>query len=111
MTFIMTKIYLNPAYRIIPRFQGSASNNIYKTTDKTLIYVHKSGSLIIYQTTDGYDIAANHIKTIAGNLAEYVNFYLFFPLVGNTIKRFEFYVHLSTILQEIIRNNNISLQL
>ena len=31
----------------------SASNNTYKVSDKTLIYVHKSGSLIIYQTTTG----------------------------------------------------------
>ena len=67
----------------------SASNNTYKVSDKTLIYVHKSGSLIIYQTTTGYDTAVNHIKSIAGNLVEYVNFYLFFPLVGNTIKKFD----------------------
>ena len=63
----------------------SSKNNKYKTKDKSLIYVNKSGTGLEYQTTTGFDSVKKIIDTYADAKNE-TNFYIYFPLTVNTIK-------------------------
>ena len=63
----------------------SSKNNKYKTKDKSLIYVNKSGTGLEYQTTTGFDSVKKIIDTYTEAKNE-TNFYIYFPLTVNTIK-------------------------
>ena len=63
----------------------SSKNNKYKTKDKSLIYVNKSGTGLEYQTTTGFDSVKKIIDTYADAKND-TNFYIYFPLTVNTIK-------------------------
>ena len=63
----------------------SSKNNKYKTKDKSLIYVNKSGTGLEYQTTTGFDSVKKIIDTYTDAKNE-TNFYIYFPLTVNTIK-------------------------
>jgi len=65
----------------------SSSNYNYKNSDGTLVYVEKSGSGIDYQTGDGWTTAKSTITSYK-NTKSQVEFYIYFPLSGNTIKNF-----------------------
>ena len=65
----------------------SSNNYNYTTNDKTLIYIAENGSGIDYQYTNGYTKALTYINNYE-NEKEYVEFYLYLPLSGNTIKKF-----------------------
>lgn len=59
----------------------------YSVDNNTLIYVNKSGSGHDYQTGTGFQTALSKINNYQ-NKKNYVTFYIYFPLVGNTIKNF-----------------------
>ena len=65
----------------------SSSNYNYNTGDGTLVYIHKSGSGMDYQTGDGLSSAKSIINSYSGAKNQ-TSFYVFFPLSGNTIKDF-----------------------
>lgn len=65
----------------------STESNKYKTKDKSLIYINKSGSGLEYQTTTGIDSAKKIIDTYSTAKNE-TEFYIYFPLTGNTIKNY-----------------------
>lgn len=64
-----------------------STHNTYKTNDKTLVYVNKSGSGINYQTSEGFQNAKKIIDSYS-NAKNQTAFDIFFPLSGNTIKDF-----------------------
>ena len=90
----------------------SQQNNNYKVSNNTLIYIEKSGSGIDYQTTTGYDTATKKIETIASTQKEFINFYIFFPLVGNTIKNFNCtdIITTNTTIMGYVNNYNDSIK-
>lgn len=65
----------------------TSTNNSYKTSDKSLVYINKSGSEIDYQTTTGFESAKKIINSYS-NAKNETNFYIYFPLPGNTIKKY-----------------------
>lgn len=62
-------------------------NYKYDVDDGTLIYVEKSGSGIEYQYNDGFTTALGYINDYE-DYKDMVDFYVYFPLSGNTIKDF-----------------------
>ena len=65
----------------------SSTNYNYNVSNETLIYVNKSGSGHDYQTRAGFQTALSKINSYQ-NKKNFVTFYIYFPLVGNTIKNF-----------------------
>lgn len=65
----------------------SSNNNKYNTKDKSLVYINKSGTGLEYQTTTGMESAKKIIDTYSESKNE-TNFYIYFPLTGNTIKNY-----------------------
>lgn len=65
----------------------SSSNYNYRTSDGSLVIINKSGTGIPYQYGDGFDEAKATINSYS-KLKNNVNFYIFFPLSGNTILKY-----------------------
>lgn len=65
----------------------TGKNGTYTTGAKTLVYVAKSGTGISDQYKDLFTTAKSTITNYS-NLKNYINFEVFFPLSGNTIKNF-----------------------
>lgn len=66
----------------------SSKNYNYNLSDGTLNYIYKSGSGIPQQYGNDFNSIVNSINSIASNKKKYVNFYIFFPIPGNTVKNF-----------------------
>ena len=69
------------------KLEYSSKNYHYKVSDGTLIYIHKSGTGIEYQTSEGYKKLKSELNKYK-DVKRYTYFYVFFPLTGNTIKEF-----------------------
>ena len=65
----------------------SSSNYNYRTSDGSLVIINKSGSGIPYQYDEGFNTAKQTINSYS-NLKNNVSFYIFFPLSGNTILKY-----------------------
>lgn len=66
----------------------SSKNYNYNLSDGTLNYIYESGSGIPQQYGNDFNSIVNSINSLASNKKKYVNFYIFFPIPGNTIKSF-----------------------
>lgn len=65
----------------------SSLNNSYSKVNKTLNYVALGGSGFAYQAGDGWNNAQNIIRQYS-SIKKYIDFYIFFPMAGNDIKKF-----------------------
>ena len=65
----------------------SNGNNSYSVSAKTLNYINLSGSGFAYQTGDGWNSAKKIIESYSSSKSN-AEFYVFFPLSGNDIKKF-----------------------
>ena len=65
----------------------SSNNFNYNTDNGTLIYINEGGSGINYQTNEGLTKAKKTINSYS-NVKQQIDFHIYFPLSGNTIKNF-----------------------
>ena len=70
------------------KLEYSSKSYQYKVSDGTLVYIHKSGTGIEYQTSEGYKKLKEELNKYK-SVKRYTHFYIFFPLSGNSIKEFK----------------------